>query len=706
MLAALLCPQSARACGFDPEEEEARSQDTFDRNLLSEEREKPCTGEAEERCAGPCATRLREELLADWSRKLGPEIPAEEWRVLLFETPLAGLNGLVTELELQASASAKPPASLASSSVRRAARTRRGELIAALTFVAFARRVEPLARLQGEDDWSEAPKPPTVDGSLLVLQTEGDAALAQQTDPFLQQRYAFQLLRLRFYRRKWREVIAFHDRSAAVLAEPSQSLRALSLHYLAGALQRSGERARSSLALARIYASYPPLRAAAVSAFSPLEEKEWQETLALATTPEKVALYGLVGAHRDPFVALQKIAALEPRSDKLAPLLVRALERLERRSEDARPFERLALGLARRTGTDRPWLFWLAAAHAAALRGALPATRAELQAARSLRPGDALVEAQAHRTLAVALAEGSKGDAALREELAFELGELAALSALPSSETPNALRAVRVRLARSGSEVEAELLQPAGRWRDRARARWKRPAFIEALLARVAHPLTAFDRFAVSTWREAQEEDDLPLETELVLARLHHGEFAAAAEKSLAASANPLVLPCDPFAQTILDRLECPLGAKAQTLGALAARLEALRALSQGTGDSAAEASLQLGAALYNLTRHGNARALLWRSHNPTGETGPALAWFARAFVQAHSRELKARAAFFAARCELAQLLAGQPAVSEEKDVPIPAVWFPVVRTFADTNYHREILAECGHYRRWVARSR
>jgi hypothetical protein len=30
--------------------------------------------------------------------------------------------------------------------------------------------------------------------------------------------------------------------------------------------------------------------------------------------------------------------------------------------------------------------------------------------------------------------------------------------------------------------------------------------------------------------------------------------------------------------------------------------------------------------------------------------------------------------------------------------------WFAIVKTFADTAYHREVLAECGHYRRWVAR--
>jgi len=32
--------------------------------------------------------------------------------------------------------------------------------------------------------------------------------------------------------------------------------------------------------------------------------------------------------------------------------------------------------------------------------------------------------------------------------------------------------------------------------------------------------------------------------------------------------------------------------------------------------------------------------------------------------------------------------------------LPIPATWFPIVKRLADTAYHRQILRECGHYRR------
>jgi hypothetical protein len=34
----------------------------------------------------------------------------------------------------------------------------------------------------------------------------------------------------------------------------------------------------------------------------------------------------------------------------------------------------------------------------------------------------------------------------------------------------------------------------------------------------------------------------------------------------------------------------------------------------------------------------------------------------------------------------------------------VPKTWFAIVKTFADTAYHREVLAHGGHHRRWAAR--
>jgi hypothetical protein len=58
-----------------------------------------------------------------------------------------------------------------------------------------------------------------------------------------------------------------------------------------------------------------------------------------------------------------------------------------------------------------------------------------------------------------------------------------------------------------------------------------------------------------------------------------------------------------------------------------------------------------------------------------------------------------------AAKSELARR-ASQPGKGTPIDpadyLPIPTTWYPILKRLADTAYHREILRECGHYRRWA----
>ena len=112
-----------------------------------------------------------------------------------------------------------------------------------------------------------------------------------------------------------------------------------------------------------------------------------------------------------------------------------------------------------------------------------------------------------------------------------------------------------------------------------------------------------------------------------------------------------------------------------------------------------------IGTGLYNLTWYGNARVVLEGTHHATRDTRPAERWYKRAFDLAASRELKARAAFYAAKAELHALLeaSGHDPYEGLSALPVPNTWYPVLQTFSDTAYYREILAECGAFRRWAA---
>ncbi len=72
----------------------------------------------------------------------------------------------------------------------------------------------------------------------------------------------------------------------------------------------------------------------------------------------------------------------------------------------------------------------------------------------------------------------------------------------------------------------------------------------------------------------------------------------------------------------------------------------------------------------------------------------------------ARDRELKAQAAFLAAKAERGTLIEKQQATPARltADLPVPTSWFPVVKSFADTAYHRQVLTECGTYRSWLGK--
>ena len=94
---------------------------------------------------------------------------------------------------------------------------------------------------------------------------------------------------------------------------------------------------------------------------------------------------------------------------------------------------------------------------------------------------------------------------------------------------------------------------------------------------------------------------------------------------------------------------------------------------------------------------------MLESTHHQTSDTRAAEQWLKRAFDLSKNRELKAKAAYLAAKAELGQLLtAAEAANTPLKGLPIPKTWFPAVKKLSDTKYYREVLRECGHFSDWA----
>jgi hypothetical protein len=756
LAAVALRGEAADACGWDGPTVEDLT--TFDPRIAEgPERDELYYNPDQHGWGELCGSCAIEAMQADWQSYLGGAVTREDWDAVLLRGKAAELKAL-SELLAPGARRGAAPAAYAKSSLWKDAGAR-PKLRAAVELVrlareveAFAERASDTARGASEEDSAQSAATPAKAAKAAKaadlaanLATMARAGMRAAREPFLVQRYAFQLMKVLFYQQRWTDVIVLAEKQAAQLATPSQDLAWRARYYQAGALMRSGLRARGNLELARIHAGYAALSGPAANDFRPMEEADWRESLRLArTVKEKVELWRLVGITRDGVVAMREIVKLDATSPLLALLMVRELERIEARGEDpyAGPMdakelaqqqralaelEQLAQAIAAAPRADRPWLMTLIAGHLAAKRGDLAAAKRQLLAALSARPDDARVKSQVHASLAMALvtdtAKGSGGKVAkapsmeranaVADEMLKVAPEFARLGKLREQ--------VRGTLATAylaaGKLVEAELLRPGILEGQPATAgKWQEPAFLKAMIAQARKQeggqAAPFDRFLVE-----QSYSRPQLEAELALRYLTAGAFGEAARWFAAGTAASGKLGTDPFVMRLVDCHDCDHEQYANapwTHASFAARLVQLEKAAGGKGEPAAAAALALGNALYNITWYGNARVVLDGTHQQVETPRAAERWYKRAFELSRDRELRAQAAFFAAKAELgAMISAAEDAASLGEaehlglsELPKPKTWFPVLDTFADTAYYQEVLAECSNFSSWAAHPR
>ncbi len=658
---------------------------------------------------GPeCADCMARDLVREWLGYLGRPVTSEDWSAVLFDATDDELAGIAARL---ADSSHAAPERFSKSSLWKAKGRTLRRLRSAIPVIVLARAVGASASLGSGDE----PAPPRPSDAVLE---RAKAGLAESTDKFIRQRYAFAVIRILFYQREFASVVDFFDRNAGALSSPARSLLFRARYYTAGALMRTGRRARANLELARVAAGYPALSGPAAKDFQPMEDRDWKQSLRLASSDlERTELWWLAGIRLDGLVAMKEIFAIDPRSKLLALLALRELARIEASAsfEQGSPdtaasavygrLETIVADIAATPGADRVWLMDLVAGHLAAVRGDLAHARQRLERARAARPDDPRVAAQVRASMALALAHSWTIDPGRESELAAVMASLGDFPLAVSVQT-----AVRRQLARAyaaaGNSVEAEFLFPNG---DTAVGpRGDDVALLTRMIERAHRTATEWDRFVLS-----DSYSSATLERALARHHVRDGDFSAAARVLAKSSGGRDKLGTDPFQMRIVDCHDCDhelFRDAPWTYASFAARLVKLRKAAQGKGERAAQASIDLGNALYNLTWYGNARVVMLPSFEEPGDTAAAERWFARAFKLSKNPELKAKAAYLAAKAELGSLLtaaqAGNPeAMWNPVALPTPKRWFTALAKLSSTAYYAEVLAECGHFRAWVESS-
>lgn len=198
--------------------------------------------------------------------------------------------------------------------------------IDALNYLIYAKRCEPSAIGFRTNTWDELIRDTTEMKALII---DGLSMYSRCDDVFLRTRYAYQIIRLTHYLKRYDETVRLYD--SLILPLNSKSIiKYWALSHKAGALSSIGEYAQSAYLFSRIFDECLSKRLLANQNFKIKSASQLNETLEYCqNNHEKSVVWFLQSYHSDDMGALKKIYELEPSSPYLEVLLGRAIDKME-----------------------------------------------------------------------------------------------------------------------------------------------------------------------------------------------------------------------------------------------------------------------------------------------------------------------------------------------------------------------------------------
>jgi hypothetical protein len=184
-------------------------------------------------------------------------------------------------------------------------------------------------------------------------------------------------------------------------------------------------------------------------------------------------------------------------------------------------------------------------------------------------------------------------------------------------------------------------------------------------------------------------------------------------------------LPANPFNSRLSDCHDCEAEEKGKKYTPLQF-LQTIQVLKNNlqAGKEVYSSALQLGSAYYNITHYGNSRVFyqtdlnggtyqpnLYAKEFEQMYTSPRLAekYYTLALQNATTAEQKAKCSFLLSKCERnayynRHMKQVGNSYEPETDLAPAGSWFAALKNkYAATAYYREVLKECGYFRKYVA---
>lgn len=261
-------------------------------------------------------SRFNDEIVQDWATFLKGKMDMESVKFFLID------SSAVTVDKLQDFYTKKKSNPISNQWAKKIDLNDR-KISSFITFLSLSKQIEIASVGDSDARWSYDPVPQKTFNNQNLIKTI-ENRYNTVSDKFLKNRYWFQTVKANFYSGDKQKTITFFQKTENTV--PKNTLYYRALAYIAGINYKAKNYALSNYQYSQVFDKCPTMRVVSAYCFHPQEEKDWNQSLAMAkTNDEKAALWAIQGYYTDENVAIEKIAELNPNCEHLEYLLTRLI---------------------------------------------------------------------------------------------------------------------------------------------------------------------------------------------------------------------------------------------------------------------------------------------------------------------------------------------------------------------------------------------
>lgn len=613
-----------------------------------------------------------------------------------------------------------------------------------LKYLSLAKKCEKFAVIYWEP-WDELPKPkPFADAQ--KVKNELLSGFDKSKDQFLKQRYWFQLVRYYFFNGPLQQSIDLFEKNSSAFSKTPVFYRTQA--FAAGAYYKQKNYSKANYYYSKVYDGCNELKTVAHYSFHPQEQADWKQTLALCKDKnEQITLWQMLGVfYNDEKRSIEEIYKLNPASDKLELLLIRAINKEEVRMTDRNNHSgnelpqlmtdpvnaellELTGRIARAANTSKPYLWHIAAGYLNTLNGGYETAKAYYGYAEKTVSKNAKAQMQFRLfNLMNKVALAKRIDTKFENEI---LNDLYWLSNQDPWNTEfrfvEALEWIKAAMAhkyyRQKELVKSECFKYSVSF-------YLNNANVEAMKAFINKPnKTAYEQLCNKLYDKSLNDlweyqgIQFTYNDRLIVDKLSD---AITAFQRDTANAKKWLMG-NPFNGRINDCHDCDHEAQTKVVYTKLSFVKKMKEMKDKIlkGEDAYNNAMLLGNAFYNITHYGNAR--LFYECKVIGSSGHqpfsyidssfdnyvigmqrATEYYNIALTKATNKEQQAKCHYMLAKCERnewynKEFYSGKEQ-SESLKVDFKA-WqgFKALKNYSDTRYYQDVINECGYFKTYMS---